>query len=303
MKRAWMRVACLAAAFALLAGAATLWLFGSAAISNAAGMPGKDGSRFSESIVYEPCGIYSAEGPGSGFDKALQELNDCLAECPEAQYNLLVLSSNIQSIVYKLNDQYMSGEKFEFQQAGESIVLNDTQAGRQYPLKVRYAVLGDAAGLYGYTAEADENMKQWENTAADAVNALIMMDRTYYTNITSQYKVYCWLYNDAVEAYLNGVYPGKMRAEGETLLWLAAAVFGVYWLGLALWVYLDARRLGRIAWKWGALTLALNVAGLVAYIIARSQRFASGPSCDACGKPLERRWIRCPHCGEKAGEM
>lgn len=300
MKRAWIRTTSLAAAFELLAGAATLWLFGSAAVSDAASIREKEGFRYSETVIYEPCCIFNAEGAGSRFTGAVLRLKNCLSACPEAQYNLIVLG-NVEKAIYKLNDEYVSGEQFRFESSEESLVLADTEAGRQFPLDVRYAVMNSASDMFGSITAVSGNLGPGASTAPDAVNTLILLDQS--GQAAGSMAAYCWLYNNAVETYLNDTYPGKVRAGGEALLWVSAAAFGAYWLGIALWVYLDERRLGRAAWKWGALALALNAAGLVAYIIARSQRFETGPSCAECGRPMERRWIKCPHCGQKAGEV
>lgn len=47
--------------------------------------------------------------------------------------------------------------------------------------------------------------------------------------------------------------------------------FAVYWLGLSLWVYLDARARGEVAALWGLLVLLTNLVGLLAYLIAISK--------------------------------
>lgn len=44
--------------------------------------------------------------------------------------------------------------------------------------------------------------------------------------------------------------------------------FALYWLGLPLWVWLDARDRGEVAVFWGIFVLLTNLVGLLAYLIA-----------------------------------
>ena len=52
---------------------------------------------------------------------------------------------------------------------------------------------------------------------------------------------------------------------------LGAIGFGLYWLGLPLWTFLDARAsgVGRGAVLWGLFVLVANAAGLLAYLLVR----------------------------------
>jgi len=56
------------------------------------------------------------------------------------------------------------------------------------------------------------------------------------------------------------------------LVLLFALAFVTYWLALPAWVYLDARRLGERAVPWTVFVLLSNVAGLIAYLLARPPR-------------------------------
>lgn len=74
---------------------------------------------------------------------------------------------------------------------------------------------------------------------------------------------------------------------------LSAIGFTVYWLSLAWWVFADVRRRGGNAFAWGVLVLLTNLVGVVVYLIVRQQQL----HCDSCGKPVERSFNHCPHCG------
>jgi hypothetical protein len=52
---------------------------------------------------------------------------------------------------------------------------------------------------------------------------------------------------------------------------IGAAGFGLYWLGLPLWTFLDARASGsvRAAVLWGLFVLVANAAGLLAYLLVK----------------------------------
>ncbi len=51
------------------------------------------------------------------------------------------------------------------------------------------------------------------------------------------------------------------------LLFSALAGFGAYWLGLPLWVALDARSRGDAALLWGLFVFFTNLVGLLAYLL------------------------------------
>lgn len=58
---------------------------------------------------------------------------------------------------------------------------------------------------------------------------------------------------------------------GVILTLIFVAGLAVYWLGLPLWVYLDASSRGEAAVLWGALVLLTNLVGLLAYLIVISK--------------------------------
>lgn len=51
---------------------------------------------------------------------------------------------------------------------------------------------------------------------------------------------------------------------------------GTYWLGLAYWVFLDARSRQEPAWAWGCFVLIGNLVALFAYLLARPRGAAPG---------------------------
>jgi hypothetical protein len=55
------------------------------------------------------------------------------------------------------------------------------------------------------------------------------------------------------------------------LLLTSLVGFLVYWLGLPLWVYLDARARGDAAALWGVFVLFTNLVGLIGYLIVISR--------------------------------
>lgn len=59
--------------------------------------------------------------------------------------------------------------------------------------------------------------------------------------------------------------------------WLALLLgglggFGLYWLALPLWVWLDARQRGERAWVWAVFVLIGNLVALLAYLLVRPPR-------------------------------
>lgn len=90
------------------------------------------------------------------------------------------------------------------------------------------------------------------------------------------------------------------RREAKNLLGIGAPLFlALYWLGLAYWVYLDARRRMMRADAWTVAVLITNIAGFVVYLLAahaRARREAV-KTCTACGGRMLRAFPRCPWCG------
>lgn len=96
-----------------------------------------------------------------------------------------------------------------------------------------------------------------------------------------------------------------------------AVVIAAFWLAIVLWAYRDMRSRSRdpLAQLLVALlVLALNVPGLLIYILLRPQETLSAayersleeeallqeieerPSCPGCGQRVQHDWQACPHC-------
>ena len=103
---------------------------------------------------------------------------------------------------------------------------------------------------------------------------------------------------------------------------LLGLMLAMYWIGLALWVYQDARRKKANASLWGLLALITNLAGLFVYLIykqnnlicfkcgALQSKFSSfcsncgteiNKSCPHCQAMISKRDIYCSRCGVKLG--
>lgn len=93
--------------------------------------------------------------------------------------------------------------------------------------------------------------------------------------------------------------PAILAARGReaTAGRAARGFFLAYWLLLATWVYLDARRRGDNALGWGLLTLLTNAVGWLVYLLSRG-RLAN---CPVCGLRLETTYLACPRCGTRLG--
>lgn len=94
---------------------------------------------------------------------------------------------------------------------------------------------------------------------------------------------------------------------GITAAHVLGGVFGLlsmlgfifYWLSIAWWVFIDARRRGTRAFAWGLLALLTNLVGLAVYLVVRQE---SG-KCEACGTPVDRRSAYCPNCGQPLKQL
>ncbi len=72
-------------------------------------------------------------------------------------------------------------------------------------------------------------------------------------------------------AYEVSPYVGSSPASGIIPLVVFLVGLAVYWLGLPLWVYLDASARGEPAVLWGGFVLLANLVGLLAYLIVTSR--------------------------------
>jgi hypothetical protein len=74
----------------------------------------------------------------------------------------------------------------------------------------------------------------------------------------------------ALVALCYDVSPGTSSPDWWYKATLATALVGlvIYWLGLAAWVFGDARARGEHAVLWGLLTMATNLVGAIAYVLA-----------------------------------
>lgn len=74
---------------------------------------------------------------------------------------------------------------------------------------------------------------------------------------------------------------------------LAALGLLLYWLNVAWWVFLDARRRQNNPFAWGMLALLTNLVGVAIYLIARRQ----WQQCPSCHGEVEKKFHNCPWCG------
>lgn len=65
---------------------------------------------------------------------------------------------------------------------------------------------------------------------------------------------------------------GAPSAGWVALLLGGLGGFGLYWLALPLWVWLDARQRGERAWVWAVFVLIGNLVALLAYLLVRPPR-------------------------------
>ncbi len=73
-------------------------------------------------------------------------------------------------------------------------------------------------------------------------------------------------------AYDVSDWAGTPSAGWVALLAGGLGGFGLYWLALPLWVWLDARQRGERAWVWAVFVLIGNLVALLAYLLVRPPR-------------------------------
>ena len=118
-----------------------------------------------------------------------------------------------------------------------------------------------------------------------------------YRDSVSALAVAClaaWVFFTVVSKISGGGFPRNVPLIGWALGLVQTFGLAAYWLLVAWWVYLDAKIRGMAAPAWGLLTLAMNVFGLVTYLVVR---YPDPIQCEGCGRPLEPGVRMCPYCG------
>ncbi len=284
MKRGWVRILFLALVFVIGAAAAALRVLGVATVEDA---------RFQQKnqtgiMEIDTQLLTIVDGKDAiPVDACAQLLTERLPANSGARYNFIIINSQ-GTVLYRLNDEFVSSDRIQLYQSGSLVLLKDAVTDTTIDLNVS-STTSDTSEPFLFEPDNLSSFTSHENYHIAMMNL--------------KGRIYLWMYDDAAEKYLKVTYPAMLRARGELMLTLCAAAFTTYWLVLALWVFWDARRLGSSGWKWGGWTLASNIVGFVAYIIARSYGFGPGPCCAQCGLLMERGWLRCPYCGDKSEEQ
>lgn len=79
----------------------------------------------------------------------------------------------------------------------------------------------------------------------------------------------------------------------DTVLNITRLALILYWLALAVWVYLDAKNRSYNPVLWGGLALITNLVGLIMYLMVRPDQ----KSCPQCFVDLYQEHKVCPYCG------
>lgn len=298
MKR-WLMAAGLALVFLLLAASVGLYLQ-SVTVTDEANFHVES---FKYDMVYGVNDVLSDYG-FKRFNASVQGLVADLSAGKDLVYNIVVMSPS-GDVLYKLNGNYISGLGAVIAGDGTNAWLRDPASGNTYRLQADY----DPSLLVGVgSADGVDALKQalgsgGQADTAGSVNAkyenYVFEDQPPSADYTPFYAFF--LYDDATKDYMGGTHEDALYSRASGLRDIAAAALAVYWLGLALWVLLDARRLRQKAWLWASLALLANVAGFLVYVLARSQGFCLSPGspCPSCGAMVRRIWHACPHCGSR----
>lgn len=157
-----------------------------------------------------------------------------------------------------------------------------------YPLLPEQASQADTAAV-----RAEEEYIAWEaNQSRKAGNWRLLVQPVAGGNLMiTAYESDAVLQQTQLEAW-----------EAEDWLWClrqtALALFLVFTLATALWVFLDARGRGFKPALWGTLALAGNGIAWLVYMMVRPRRDFQN-ACPSCGyEPLKADFLACPLCGQ-----
>jgi hypothetical protein len=251
----------LAAVFLLLGAAVGLHL-NSVALTNHA--------NFRTDIFFSGMrgGMASYYGDDDSFRNYVQSFTAKTAGEKNLIYNFIVLKPN-GDVQYKLNNNFLPGDKAIFVSDGVAASLTDKATGKEQVLATSSGVVNsngneNNVGSAEDVAAAKQKFLNYINSGqANIDKSVARADITISATEDSGPSYYTfWIYHDDASQY---------HKAAHTQGTLALAVLSAYWLLLALWVLLDARRRQRNPWMWAGLTLAANLAGLLVYLIARSQ--------------------------------
>lgn len=221
-------------------------------------------------------------------------------------FSNFVVAQDDGHVLYSVNQAYVdAGGIFrmaiakpsdEYGFVGPLAVLYDAQGltVEKFRMEVYKGDMAPRGKLHGFAMEGTEYLLDSELDAASFGSAQISYDiNVYYANIASKGMNLFFLYDANTPKWVGGM----RYLDNLPLICGGIAVLGflVYWLSLAIWVFIDAsRRDGRPA-LWGVLTLLTNAVGLIIYLLTRAER----PVCKACKHPLEQDFIACPMCGTR----
>ena len=99
------------------------------------------------------------------------------------------------------------------------------------------------------------------------------------------------LYEDEIQAE-------KTERFVRDFIGVIIIIFMLYWILLALWVFVDARGRHFKPALWGVFTLFGNIIAWIVYMMVRPE-IAKPRSCPVCAVPIQRDFVVCPSCATK----
>lgn len=105
------------------------------------------------------------------------------------------------------------------------------------------------------------------------------------------------------------ILPFQYMGPSERLIFSGGALISILllilWIAIIIWVYRDAERRGMSGVLWALLVFVGNLVGLLIYLIVRTDsvpRYIKSEGtqpCPNCAKPVQPRYVFCPHCGTR----
>lgn len=225
-----------------------------------------------------------------GFESLKPELSRLAASSPDLVDILILDGENRILFSAKHSDLSRKGSLNLAAESGE---------------KNRYLADPEDPDVHFRLTEGDQLEVSKEMLGIDEETEREDQDRYFYEKNYNRRKIYLLSYladgSSGNKVYfISDVRPvagGRFYLKAAAAL--AALIFMVYWVLLALWVYARALKAKMNAAVWGMIALFTNLAGLFVFLLYRQGR----RTCAQCGALQSGPGAFCTFCGAKLGAV
>ncbi|MDR3598802.1 zinc ribbon domain-containing protein [Clostridium sp.] len=242
---------------------------------------------FRDKITFALDYIKLSEGlKKSNIDNSIKPELDKLANDSDDVKDIIMLDKD-NNIIYKAKSSDIG--------TNNKLILNSTEDNGRYLQEANnpdifYKVVRPEKLIF-----SNESLKEWDEIGKEKD------DELFYESNFSNKKVYLLNYlldkHNGTKVFI--ITDIKTMPYGESFFEaigvIIEIIFILYWIGLALWVYKDAKKKKMNEALWGIIAIITNLVGLVVYMLYRQ----NNEICYKCGTLQSKYNIFCSNCGTK----